>query len=62
MYKDVDVLEIDSDAPSGSEKQKKNPTADIDHFFKASVRIKGDKRRQRLCMSCAYVVDMNHLT
>ena len=63
MYKDVDVLEIDSNVPSGSEKQKKkNPTADIDHFFKASVRIKGDKRGRRLCVSCAYVVDMNHST
>jgi hypothetical protein len=59
MYKDVDVLEIDTDAPSGSEKQKKkNPTADINHFFKASVHIKGDKCGRRLCMSCTYVVDM----
>jgi hypothetical protein len=53
MYKDVDVLEIDSDMPSDSEKKKKNPTADIEHFFEALARLKGDTGRRRRCRPCA---------
>ena len=42
MYKDVNVLELDSNAPSSSEKKKKNLTADIEHFFEALAHLKGD--------------------
>lgn len=56
MYKDVNVIDIDSDTPSDRDtvkKNKKNPTADLDHFFEAAQRAKGDKRGRRQCKLCA---------
>jgi hypothetical protein len=53
MYKDVNVMDI-SDMPSNTmKKNRKNPTADLDQFFKAVQHIKGDKHGQHQCKLCA---------
>ena len=53
MYKDVNVMDIDSDTPSDTmPKNKKNPTADLDQFFEAVWHMKGDKHGQCQCKLC----------
>ena len=54
MYKDVNVMDIDSDTPSDTTKKtQKNPTADLDQFFEAVRHMNGDKRGRRRCKLCA---------
>ena len=56
MYKDVNVIDIDSDTQSDRDsmkKNKKNPTADLDQFFKAAQHMKGEKCGWRQCKLCA---------
>jgi hypothetical protein len=56
MYKDVNVMEISSDDQSDTRpKNKRNPTADIEHFFEPARLVKADKRGRRRCKACAYV-------
>ena len=54
MYKDVNVMDIDSDTPSDTtKKNKKNLTADLNQFFEAVRHMNGDKRGWRRCKLCA---------
>ena len=54
MYKDVNVMDIDSDTPSDTtKKNKKNPTADLNQFFEAVQHMNGDKRGRCQCKLCA---------
>jgi hypothetical protein len=53
MYEDVVVLDIDSDSTDPENKNKKNPKADIEHFFEPAKHVKGDKKGRRLCKTCA---------
>ena len=58
IYKDVNVMDIDSDTPSNTvPKNKKNPTEDINQFFEAVQHMKGDKCGWRRCKLCAWVID-----
>jgi hypothetical protein len=53
MYKDVNVIDINSDTPNDTvKKNKKNLTADLDQFFKAVWHIKNDKHGQCQCKLC----------
>ena len=62
MYKDVNVMEIGSDDQSNPQpKNKKNPTTDIEQFFKPAKHVKGDKRGWRQCKACTYVNSTFHL-
>jgi hypothetical protein len=52
IYKDVNVMDIDSDTPSNTMKKnnlKKNPTADLNQFFEAVRHMNGDKRGRCQC-------------
>jgi hypothetical protein len=55
MYNDVNVMEIDTDTPSETEKtkNKKNHMADLEQFFEPARHMKGDKRGRRRCKICA---------
>lgn len=56
MYRDVEVMEIDSDSPDADMKSKnKNAKADINHFFEPVKHFKGDRRGRRQCKSCMSV-------
>ncbi|KAI0296900.1 hypothetical protein BC826DRAFT_967926 [Russula brevipes] len=53
MYEDVVVLDIDSDSTDPENKNKRNPKADIEHFFEPAKLVKGDKKGRQLCKTCA---------
>ena len=53
MYKDVNVMDIDSDTPSNTmKKNKKNLTADLNQFFEAVKHMNGDKCGWCQCKLC----------
>ncbi|KAF8186318.1 hypothetical protein BJ912DRAFT_469614 [Pholiota molesta] len=53
MHGDVHVTEIFDDDDSGPKSlNKSTPTADIDHFFEKAVRVAGEKKGRRLCLTC----------
>lgn len=51
MYKDVNVMDIDSESDS-EPKKKKDRTADINEFWTKAPDIKGDKKGRRICKLC----------
>ena len=54
MYKDVNVMDINSESDS-EPKKKKDPTADIHEFWTKAPHIKGDKKGQCICKLCQSV-------
>jgi len=52
MHNDVNIIELESEEEP-QQKNKSNPTADIDEFWEKVPHRKGDKKGRRKCKSCA---------
>lgn len=51
MHADVHIMDID-DSESDKPKEKRDPTADIKHFFKPMAHTPGSKSGQSRCNAC----------
>lgn len=52
MHNDVHVMSIDESDSGDKPKEKRNPTADVKHFFKPAPHVPGSKSGRSRCESC----------